>query len=103
MVSLWYVGWSDDECSSPVVQMEGPTASLDDASAGVAPRTMQALFAEAKERAAQFDASIAMSVLEIYNEQVHDLLAPQSTKLELRQTSVGSHFQYTFSLCLCVC
>ncbi|KAG6702646.1 hypothetical protein I3842_07G046100 [Carya illinoinensis] len=58
---------------------------------GVNYRTLEHLFNIAKERSETFTYSIAVSVLEVYNEQIRDLLAtsPTSKKLEIKQASEG--------------
>ncbi|KDP29798.1 hypothetical protein JCGZ_18733 [Jatropha curcas] len=60
---------------------------------GVNYRTLEQLFKIAKERSETFTYSLSVSVLEVYNEQIRDLLAttPTSKKLEIKQSSEGSH------------
>ncbi|KAK4263065.1 hypothetical protein QN277_028541 [Acacia crassicarpa] len=60
---------------------------------GVNYRTLEHLFEIAKERSETFAYEINVSVLEVYNEQIRDLLAsgPSSKKLEIKQVSEGSH------------
>ncbi|GLU20244.1 hypothetical protein SLE2022_364540 [Rubroshorea leprosula] len=60
---------------------------------GVNYRTLELLFQIAKERSETFMYSISVSVLEVYNEQIRDLLAtsPTSKKLEIKQSAEGSH------------
>ncbi|KAF8377407.1 hypothetical protein HHK36_030784 [Tetracentron sinense] len=60
---------------------------------GVNYRTLEQLFKIANERSDTFTYSISVSVLEVYNEQIRDLLAtsPTSKKLEIRQASEGVH------------
>ncbi|OAY33502.1 kinesin-like protein KIN-14R isoform X2 [Manihot esculenta] len=60
---------------------------------GVNYRTLGQLFETAKERSETFAYSLSVSVLEVYNEQIRDLLAtsPTSKKLEIKQSSEGSH------------
>ncbi|KAL5705906.1 Kinesin-like protein KIN-14R [Ranunculus cassubicifolius] len=60
---------------------------------GVNYRTLEELFKIAKERNETFSYNISVSVLEVYNEQIRDLLAtsPSSKKLEIRQASEGVH------------
>ncbi|XP_043711877.1 kinesin-like protein KIN-14R isoform X3 [Telopea speciosissima] len=60
---------------------------------GVNYRTLDQLFKIAKERNETFTYNISVSVLEVYNEQIRDLLAtsPTSKKLEIRQASEGVH------------
>ncbi|GAY38819.1 hypothetical protein CUMW_039610 [Citrus unshiu] len=62
-------------------------------SRGVNYRTLEQLFEIAKERSETFTYNISVSVLEVYNEQIRDLLAtsPTSKKLEIKQSSEGSH------------
>ncbi|KAM7519782.1 hypothetical protein LguiB_018744 [Lonicera macranthoides] len=59
---------------------------------GVNYRTLEELFKIAKERSETFTYDISVSVLEVYNEQIRDLLAtsPSSKKLEIKQAS-GLH------------
>lgn len=46
---------------------------------GVNYRTLEKLFETAKERRETFSYNISVSVLEVYNEQIRDLLATSST------------------------
>ncbi|CAI0474282.1 unnamed protein product [Linum tenue] len=68
--------------------MEGPEHNR-----GVNYRTLEQLFSVARERSDAFTYNLSVSVLEVYNEQIRDLLAtsPASKKLEIKQTSEGSH------------
>ncbi|CAN1216064.1 Kinesin-like protein KIN-14R, partial [Linum perenne] len=68
--------------------MEGPEHNR-----GVNYRTLEQLFTVARERNDSFTYNISVSVLEVYNEQIRDLLttSPTSKKLEIKQTSEGSH------------
>ncbi|KAK9271462.1 hypothetical protein L1049_027053 [Liquidambar formosana] len=60
---------------------------------GVNYRTLEQLFKIAEERKETCTFNISVSVLEVYNEQIRDLLAtsPTSKKLEIRQASEGVH------------
>jgi kinesin family protein C2/C3 len=60
---------------------------------GVNYRTVEQLFEVARERRETISYNISVSVLEVYNEQIRDLLAtsPGSKKLEIKQSSDGSH------------
>ncbi|KAL5755256.1 hypothetical protein ACOSP7_023476 [Xanthoceras sorbifolium] len=60
---------------------------------GVNYRTLEQLFEIAKERSETSTYNISVSVLEVYNEQIRDLLAtsPTSKKLEIKQSSEGFH------------
>ncbi|CAK9156008.1 unnamed protein product [Ilex paraguariensis] len=60
---------------------------------GVNYRTLEELFKIAKERSETFIYNISVSVLEVYNEQIRDLLATSTTskKLEIKQASEGFH------------
>ncbi|KAH7847341.1 hypothetical protein Vadar_024947 [Vaccinium darrowii] len=60
---------------------------------GVNYRTLEQLFKVAEERKDTYTYKISVSVLEVYNEQIRDLLATSSTskKLEIRQASEGAH------------
>ncbi|KAH7567632.1 hypothetical protein JRO89_XS07G0108500 [Xanthoceras sorbifolium] len=60
---------------------------------GVNYRTLEQLFRTVEERKETSTYNIFVSVLEVYNEQIRDLLAtsPTSKKLEIRQTSEGAH------------
>ncbi|XP_073102043.1 kinesin-like protein KIN-14E isoform X2 [Elaeis guineensis] len=60
---------------------------------GVNYRTLEELFKIAAERKETFNYDIAVSVLEVYNEQIRDLLAtfPSTKKLEVRQAAEGFH------------
>lgn len=46
---------------------------------GVNYRTLEELFKIAKERSESYTYDISVSVLEVYNEQIRDLLAPLTT------------------------
>ncbi|XP_042393558.1 kinesin-like protein KIN-14E isoform X2 [Zingiber officinale] len=60
---------------------------------GVNYRTLEELFKIAVERKDTISYSISVSVLEVYNEQIRDLLAtsPSNKKLEVRQAAEGFH------------
>ncbi|XP_031279205.1 kinesin-like protein KIN-14R [Pistacia vera] len=60
---------------------------------GVNYRTLEQLFKTVEERKETFTYSISVTALEVYNEQIRDLLAtsPTSKKLEIRQASEGVH------------
>ncbi|KAI3685800.1 hypothetical protein L6452_35058 [Arctium lappa] len=60
---------------------------------GVNYRTLEALFDTVEERKDTSSFNISLSVLEVYNEQIRDLLATSRTskKLEVRQASEGTH------------
>ncbi|KAK1410627.1 hypothetical protein QVD17_37164 [Tagetes erecta] len=61
---------------------------------GVNYRTLEELFKVAKERIDTFTYDISVSVLEVYNEQIRDLLTTSSSsskKLEIKQASEGHH------------
>ncbi|XP_061343234.1 kinesin-like protein KIN-14R [Gastrolobium bilobum] len=60
---------------------------------GVNYRTLEHLFKVSKERSETFSYDISVSVLEVYNEQIRDLLATGQTskRLEIKQVSEGSH------------
>ncbi|WOL05676.1 kinesin-like protein KIFC3 isoform X1 [Canna indica] len=60
---------------------------------GVNYRTLEELFKVAVERKETFSYSLSVSVLEVYNEQIRDLLAtsPSTKKLEVRQAAEGFH------------
>ncbi|GFY96061.1 di-glucose binding protein with Kinesin motor domain-containing protein [Actinidia rufa] len=60
---------------------------------GVNYRTLEQLFKIAEERKEIFIYKISVSVLEVYNEQIRDLLAtsPTPKKLEIRKASEGVH------------
>lgn len=60
---------------------------------GVNYRTLEALFDTVEGRKDTFSFNISLSVLEVYNEQIRDLLATSRTskKLEVRQASEGTH------------
>uniref|UniRef100_A0ACD5WJT7 Uncharacterized protein n=1 Tax=Avena sativa TaxID=4498 RepID=A0ACD5WJT7_AVESA len=62
-------------------------------SRGVNYRTLEELFKIAEERKESVTYNISVSVLEVYNEQIRDLLAtsPSSKKLEIKQAGEGSH------------
>ncbi|CAM8879294.1 unnamed protein product [Rhodiola kirilowii] len=68
--------------------MEGPPNNR-----GVNYRTVEHLFEIARERSEMFSYDICVSVLEVYNEQLRDLLATStsSKRLEIKQGSEGSH------------
>uniref|UniRef100_A0A0E0K7U2 Kinesin-like protein n=1 Tax=Oryza punctata TaxID=4537 RepID=A0A0E0K7U2_ORYPU len=60
---------------------------------GVNYRTLEELFKIAEGRKETVTYNISVSVLEVYNEQIRDLLAssPSSKKLEIKQAGEGSH------------
>ncbi|KAL3527570.1 hypothetical protein ACH5RR_012226 [Cinchona calisaya] len=60
---------------------------------GVNYRTLEELFKVVKERSETFSYNISVSVLEVYNEQIRDLLVTSSTskKLEIKQAPEGFH------------
>eukprot|EP01116_Phalansterium_solitarium_P023287 TRINITY_DN808_c0_g1_i2.p1 TRINITY_DN808_c0_g1~~TRINITY_DN808_c0_g1_i2.p1 ORF type:complete len:504 (-),score=181.01 TRINITY_DN808_c0_g1_i2:333-1814(-) len=59
---------------------------------GVNPRALTTLFEKAQERSATHTYTIQVSMLEIYNEQIRDLLnADNDAKLEIRQGERGPH------------
>ncbi|KAK6125845.1 hypothetical protein DH2020_040413 [Rehmannia glutinosa] len=59
---------------------------------GVNYRTLEELFKIANERTETYTYNISVSVLEVYNEQIRDLLAIEtSKKLEIKQASEGFH------------
>nr|CAD1844496.1 unnamed protein product [Ananas comosus var. bracteatus] len=60
---------------------------------GVNYRTLEELFQIARERKETVTYDISVSVLEVYNEQIRDLLAtsPSSKKLEVKQAAEGFH------------
>ncbi|KAK8663851.1 hypothetical protein V6N13_083656 [Hibiscus sabdariffa] len=68
--------------------MEGPGQNR-----GVNYRTLEQLFQIAKERSGTFMYNISVSVLEVYNEQIRDLLSTSSTskRLEIKQSAEGFH------------
>ena len=54
--------------------------------AGLMPRVIETLFVRASEDARNTNATIECSMLEIYNEEIRDLLSKGSCKLKLRET-----------------
>ncbi|XP_022751140.1 kinesin-like protein KIN-14R isoform X1 [Durio zibethinus] len=64
-----------------------------DQNRGVNYRTLEQLFQIAKERRETFMYNISVSVLEVYNEQIRDLLSTSSTskRLEIKQSAEGFH------------
>ncbi|GMI94118.1 MALECTIN DOMAIN KINESIN 2 [Hibiscus trionum] len=60
---------------------------------GVNYRTLEQLFQIATERSGTFMYNISVSVLEVYNEQIRDLLSTSSTskRLEIKQSAEGFH------------
>ncbi|CAN8239468.1 unnamed protein product [Cochlearia groenlandica] len=64
---------------------------------GVNYRTLKNLFQIIKERETRYSYEISVSVLEVYNEQIRDLLVPASQsasttkRFEIRQVSEGNH------------
>ncbi|XP_057973799.1 kinesin-like protein KIN-14R isoform X2 [Malania oleifera] len=60
---------------------------------GVNYKTLEHIFRTSNQRKESFAYNISVSVLEVYNEQIRDLLAasPTSKKLEIRQASEGVH------------
>eukprot|EP00798_Chlamydomonas_sp_ICE-L_P005079 gene5079-34877_t len=73
--------------SGKTFTMEGP-----DDNPGVNLRALAALFTMAQERSGVFEYTFSASVLEIYNEQIFDLLAggrDQEDKLDVKQNTAG--------------
>ncbi|XVE83041.1 hypothetical protein DITRI_Ditri16bG0055000 [Diplodiscus trichospermus] len=64
-----------------------------DQNRGVNYRTLEQLFQIAKERSETFMYNLSVSVLEVYNEQIRDLLSTSSTskRLEIKQSAEGFH------------
>ncbi|KAK8673861.1 hypothetical protein V6N13_112171 [Hibiscus sabdariffa] len=64
-----------------------------DQNRGVNYRTLEELFQIAKERSDSFTYNISVSVLEVYNEQIRDLLSTSFTskRLEIKQSAEGFH------------
>ncbi|KAK8717372.1 hypothetical protein V6N13_044643 [Hibiscus sabdariffa] len=64
-----------------------------DQNRGVNYRTLEELFQIAKERSDRFKYNISVSVLEVYNEQIRDLLSTSLTskRLEIKQSAEGFH------------
>mmetsp|Transcript_88 Transcript_88/g.270 ORF Transcript_88/g.270 Transcript_88/m.270 type:complete len:878 (-) Transcript_88:200-2833(-) len=60
---------------------------------GVNPRAMDRLFDLSRERAGDIEYQIFFCILEIYNEEIHDLLADYKKKLEVRQGPNGNFVQ----------
>jgi kinesin family member C2/C3 len=67
--------------------MSGPTESP-----GINTRALQELFQRKSERAKEFQDDLTVSVMEIYNEQIRDLLAADAanTNLQVRQGPTGN-------------
>ena len=61
------------------------TVGLDDSELGIIPRAIQQLFEEVDERREQISITVQASFLEIYNEEIKDLLAPGGRAQEGRQ------------------
>ncbi|KAL7689156.1 putative kinesin-like protein [Plasmopara halstedii] len=59
---------------------------------GINTRSLQELFARKNERMKEYQDEITVSIMEIYNEQIRDLLAQNaaSTNLQVRQGSMGN-------------
>ncbi|XP_041376405.1 kinesin-like protein KIFC3 isoform X2 [Gigantopelta aegis] len=73
--------------SGKTYTMEGPPGD-----AGINQRAIQELFKEISERGSDWDYSISVSVLEIYNEAIRDLLSEDSTyKLEVKLNPEGGY------------
>ncbi|XVE86888.1 hypothetical protein DITRI_Ditri18aG0071600 [Diplodiscus trichospermus] len=64
-----------------------------DENRGVNYRTLDKLFEITKERRETFMYNVSVSVLEVYNEQIRDLLStsPASKRLEVKQSAEGFH------------
>ena len=60
---------------------------------GVNTRALDELFTKAGKRSAEFVDTITLSILEVYNEDIHDLLvdSKHAEKLEVRQAENGIH------------
>jgi kinesin family member C2/C3 len=73
--------------SGKTYTMNGPSDSR-----GVNTRALQDLFAIAEERQKEgWQDIITVSVLEVYNEEIHDLLSGDQTKLEIRKSAEGNY------------
>ena len=82
---------------------------------GINQRALLELFRITEERRDDWEYSVVVSVLEIYNEMVRDLLSLQHTeKLEIKQGPEGNHvpgvtqvqvtcLQELNEVCVCVC
>ncbi|XP_073722255.1 kinesin-like protein KIF19 [Misgurnus anguillicaudatus] len=60
-----------------------------DSEPGIYIRTLNDLFKAIQESSEEFDCSVYMSYIEIYNEMIRDLLNPSSGYLELREDAKG--------------
>ena len=65
--------------------MEGSSADP-----GVAPRAISELFRIISDLSGEWTYKINFSVLEIYNENIYDLLTTNREKLDIRQTPEGN-------------
>jgi hypothetical protein len=58
---------------------------------GVSPRAINELFQQINgSLASEWTYQISMSMLEIYNETIQDLLSPSKEKLDVRQSNEGN-------------
>ncbi|ESP03749.1 hypothetical protein LOTGIDRAFT_136951 [Lottia gigantea] len=70
--------------SGKTYTMEGPQNDP-----GINQRALQELFSETQERGIDWEYSISVSVLEIYNENIRDLLNDEGLKLEIKMKADG--------------
>ena len=68
--------------------MQGPPEDR-----GVNLRALEELIANANDRSEEFDDTISLSILEVYNEEIHDLLVEggSAEKLDVRQSERGNY------------
>mmetsp|Transcript_7707 Transcript_7707/g.12254 ORF Transcript_7707/g.12254 Transcript_7707/m.12254 type:complete len:485 (+) Transcript_7707:596-2050(+) len=65
-----------------------------DSDKGINPRTLSRIFEQISERQESYSYTVEFSILEIYNEEIRDLLDPKSgKKLEVRQGQDGNYIQ----------
>jgi kinesin family protein C2/C3 len=65
--------------------MEGPRENP-----GVNTRSIQELFAIRDSRSKEYSCTITVSMLEVYNEQIRDLLTEKLAELDVKQNSTGT-------------
>lgn len=90
LVTDGWMGWMDEDSTSDFIYSVVAVVQGTNENPGVNPRALDELFDVAAERSQDWDYTITMSVLEIYNEQVRDLLGENpSAKMDVRQQTDG--------------
>ena len=79
--------------SGKTYTMEGPTEEP-----GVNIRALQELFSIRDERSKEYHYTITVSMLEIYNEQLRDMLSDSAAALEIKQSNTGIQISFNYRL-----